>query len=77
MKQIKRWFVIALTLCGLVAGGLFIAADWEPVTEPEMPSLMVQGPGDEDDQGDKGKGHSKDKNQGEEGCPTCGYTWSG
>ena len=44
MKPLKRWFGIALALCGLVAGGLFIAADWEPVTEPEIPQLMVQGP---------------------------------
>ena len=69
MKQVKRWFVIALALCGLVAGGLFVAADWEPVTEPEMPQLMVQGPGGEDDQGDKG---GKGGNEGEKG-----YTWSG
>ena len=73
MKQVKRWFVIALTLCGLVAGGLFIAADWESVTEPEMPPLMVQGLiGGEDDQGDKGG--EDDQGPGAQGD---GYTWSG
>ena len=72
MKQLKRWFGIALALCGLVAGGLFITADWEPVTEPGMPSLMVQGPGSEDDQGDKGGKGGKGGNEGEKG-----YTWSG
>ena len=72
MKPLKRWFVIALTLCGLVAGGLFIAADWEPVTEPEMPPLMVQGPIGGDDQSDKGG--EDDQGPGEQGE---GYTWSG
>ena len=72
MKQLKRWLGIALVLCGLVAGGLFIAADWEPVTEPEMPQLMVQGPINEDDQGDKGG--KDDQGPGEQGE---GYTWSG
>ena len=77
MRQVKRWFVIALTLCGLVAGGLFVAGEWEPVTEPEIPQLMVQGPQGKDDAQGKGQGHSKDKKQEGEGCETCGYTWSG
>ena len=76
MKQLKRWFGIALALCGLVAGGLFIAGEWEPVTEPEMPSLMVQGPVNESDPNSKPTKEPKGK-PGKEPQISQGYTWSG
>ena len=73
MKQLKRWLGIALALCGLVAGGLFIAADWEPVTEPEIPQLMVQGPGGGSNPNSKPANHKP----GKKPQISHGYTWSG